>query len=554
MSSVGHQLATSVLVVGTGASGLRAAIEVAEAGVSVIAAGKSAAGGAHSAITSGAVKTASVPGSPSTTWEQRAARMLLKSHSLADTHAVLNVARNCPKAFHDMENYPSFLLHRGHFESGMHRALRERADQLAIPMLSRLYVTRLLVDDGVIFGAYGFDLVDGSRYTVHADAVILAMGGHTRLWQRTSSRRGENTGDSFRLAVDAGARLRDAEMVQFCPYGLVEPENAAGTLVSDAVGDAGGILLNNLGERFMRRYDPERMELTHPEKVALASHAEIKEGRGTRGGGVWLDLSHLPRETVLTRLSGLHQALIDLQMVDITRDPVEVAPTAHYSLGGVWVRPEDHSTDVSGLFATGETASGLHGGYGLEGDLPLGLLVYGQIVGQAAVDYSAGLTGRQRSKGAVRAAEADVNRLLSADGDQNVRAMQRSVRRLMTERAGVLRHEAGIIAGVAELDEIESRMEGIGVHVDISGFQDLAYVFNLRSAVLSARATLESALERRETRGCHIRSDYPHVDPELKVNMVWSPTTGVSREPVAPIPTDIAKLMSGMSADNMPTE
>lgn len=147
-----------------------------------------------------------------------------------------------------------------------------------------------------------------------------------------------------------------------------------------------------------------------------------------------------------------------------------------------------------------------------------------------------------------------MNRLLSADGDQNVRAMQRSVRRLMTERAGVLRHEAGLIAGLAELDEIESRMEGIGVHVEISGFQDLAYVFNLRSAVLSARATLESALERRETRGCHTRSDYPHVDPELKVNMVWSPTAGVSREPVAPIPADIAKLMIGMSADNMPTE
>ena len=140
------------------------------------------------------------------------------------------------------------------------------------------------------------------RYLVHADAVILATGGHTRIWRRTSSRRDENTGDSFRLAVDAGARIRDAELVQFHPSGLLEPENAAGTLVSEAARGEGGVLLNSLGERFMARYDPERMELSTRDRVALASYTEIKEGRGTPAGGVWLDLSHLPRETVLTRL------------------------------------------------------------------------------------------------------------------------------------------------------------------------------------------------------------------------------------------------------------
>ena len=144
---------------------------------------------------------------------------------------------------------------------------------------------------GAVFGAYGFDLVDGSRYLIHADAVILATGGHTRIWRRTSSRRDENTGDSFRLAAEAGARIRDAELVQFHPSGLLEPENAAGTLVSEAARGEGAVLLNNLGERFMARYDPARMELSTRDRVALASYTEIKEGRGTRGGGVWLDLS-----------------------------------------------------------------------------------------------------------------------------------------------------------------------------------------------------------------------------------------------------------------------
>lgn len=158
-------------------------------------------------------------------------------------------------------------------------------------MLDSVYITRLLVHDGAVFGAYGFDLNDGTRYLIHADAVILAAGGHTRIWRRTSSRRDENTGDSFRLAVEAGGRLRDPELVQFHPSGIIEPENAAGTLVSEAARGEGGILRNALGERFMSRYDPERMELSTRDRVALASYTEIAEGRGTSKGGVWLDVS-----------------------------------------------------------------------------------------------------------------------------------------------------------------------------------------------------------------------------------------------------------------------
>ena len=571
MSPRVHQLATSVLVIGTGGSGLRAAIELAESGVAVLAVGKRPASDAHTSLAAGGINAALATTDPADTWEQHAADTLQESYLLADPRTVQVVAQNAPRGIDDLERYgmrfdrqPDGRIAQRYFGAHTYRrtafvgdytglevqrTLVHRASQLDIPVLSTVYITQLLVNDGVVFGAYGFDLTDGSRYLIHADAVILAAGGHTRIWRRTSSRRDENTGDAFRLASDAGARLRDAELVQFHPSGLVEPENAAGTLVSEAARGEGGVLLNNLGERFMARYDPERMELSTRDRVALASYTEIKEGRGSRSGGVWLDLSHLPRETILTRLPRVYQTLLELQMLDVTRDPIEVAPTAHYSMGGVWVRPEDHSTDVDGLFAIGEASSGLHGANRLGGNSLIELLVYGRITGRAAAEYSAGLATQRRSLGAIRDADSSIDVLLDADGDQNVRAMQRSVRDLMTEHAGVVRDEVGLRAGLAALDEVEDRMSHAGVHIDIAGYQDLAHAFDLRSAVLSARATLESALERRESRGCHNRSDYPDLDPELQVNLVWSPADGVQREAISPIPTDIAERMHDVSAD-----
>ncbi|MFK0119571.1 FAD-binding protein [Streptomyces sp. NPDC090994] len=570
MSSLGHQLATSVLVVGAGGSGLRAAIEVAEAGVAVIAVAKRADQGAPAATVSGGApwETAGT----GEAWERHAADTLREGHLLADPRTAQVVARYAARGLQDVRRYGTRPDHRGRGLPGRHRppwrpgdqqgaseeeftgaevrrALRARAAELSIPVLTGVYVTRLLVDDGSVFGAYGFDLADGSRYLVHADAVILATGGHTRIWRRTAARRDESGGDAFRLAVEAGARLRDPELVRFHPLGLIGPEPAAGLLVSEAARGEGGVLLNSLGERFMARYDAEHMERGSRDRVTRAVHAEIEAGRGTRSGGVWLDLSHLPRETVLTRLPRVHQTLLDVQTLDITRDPVEVAPTAQYSMGGVWVRPEDHSTEVGGLFVIGEAASGLHGADGLEQNALIELLVYGRITGRAAAEYSAGLTVRRRSPAAVRAAAADVQRLLSSDGDQNVRALLRSVRRVMTERAGAARDEAGLTAGLGEIGEITDRAEFAGVHIDIGGFQELAYAYDLRSAVLAARATLECARERRETRGSHHRSDHPEADPDLTVNLVWSPATGVRREPVPPIPTDIAELMRDVAAD-----
>jgi succinate dehydrogenase / fumarate reductase flavoprotein subunit len=570
MDGLERRIAAPVLVIGTGGAGLRAAIELAERGVGVLAVGKRSKADAHTTLAAGGINAALATMDPQDTWQQHAADTLKESYLLADPHIVRIVTEGAARGIADLERYgmPFAREADGRISQrffGAHtwrrtafsgdytgleiqRTLVNRAEQLGIPILDTVHITRLLVRDNAVFGAYGFDVNDGSRHVIHADAVILATGGHTRIWRHTSSRRDENTGDSFRLAVLAGARIRDPELVQFHPSGLIEPENAAGTLVSEAARGEGGKLLNDLGERFMTRYDPERMELSTRDRVALAAYTEIKQGRGTPNGGVWLDVSRLPRETIMSRLPRVHQTLLELQMLDITKDPIEVAPTAHYSMGGVWVRPEDHGTDVDGLYAIGEAASGLHGANRLGGNSLIELLVYGRITGEAAAAYSAGLQTQRRCADALAEARQEVDRFLACDGPQNVRSLQRAVRDTMTEHCGVVRDETGLRAGLAELDAIEARIGDIGVHPDNAGYQDLAHAFDLRSTVLAARATLEAALERRETRGCHNRADYPDLDASQQVNLVWSGPGKLERQEIPPIPASIASLMRHVSS------
>ena len=571
MKSTEQRISTAVLIVGTGGSGLRAGIELAALGVDVLAVGKRPRADAHTALAAGGINAALATMDRGDSWQQHAADTLKEAYLLADPRTVQIVTEGAARGIEDLERYGmqfareedgrisqryfgAHTFRRTAFAGDytgleIQRTLVRQAERVRVPILDTVYVTRLLVRDNVVFGAYGFDLENGTRYIIHADAVILAVGGHTRIWRRTSSRRDENTGDAFRLAVEAGARIRDAELVQFHPSGLLAPEDAAGTLVSEAARGEGGILLNALGERFMSRYDPERMELSTRDRVALACYSEIRDGRGTVNGGVLLDLSHLPRETIKERLPRVYQNLLELQMLDITTTPIEIAPTAHYSMGGIWVRPDDHGTDVEGLYAIGEASSGLHGANRLGGNSLIELLVYGQITGAAAAAYSKGLAAQQRSPRALREASEEVDALLSSDGRENVRPLQRALRDLMTEHAGVVRDEDGLQIGVAKLEEIERRIAGVGIHPDIGGFQDLAHAFDLKSAAIAARATLDCALERRETRGCHNRSDYPENDESLQVNLVWSGPGRVTREAIAPIPPEIAALMHEVSAE-----
>ena len=557
-------LSTSVLVIGTGGAGLRASIELAQRGVQVLAVGKRRKHDAHTTLAAGGMNAALATMDPEDTWQQHAADTLRESYFLADPAIVETVARGAARAIEELEQWgmPFAREDDGRISQrffGAHtyrrtayagdytglelqRTLMRRAAALQVQIVDTIYITRLLVADGTIFGAYGFDIVDGTPVQIHADAVILAAGGHTRIWRHTSSRRDENTGDAFRLAALAGARIRDAELVQFHPSGLLEPDDAAGTLVSEAARGEGGILTNALGERYMERYDPERMELSTRDRVALAGYTEIAEGRGTEKGGVYLDVSHLPRERILQQLPRVYRTLIDLQMLDITESKMEIAPTAHYSMGGVWVAPDDHSTGVDGLYAIGEASSGLHGANRLGGNSLIELLVYGRITGEHAADYVASRTEVHRDPAAVGLARAEMASLLRDSGTESARRLQRETRNVMTEHAGVVRTEQGLRAGLESLAAIEERAQHVTAHPDIAGFDDLAHAYDLLGSLLAARATLECALERRETRGCHNRADFPDTDPAMQGNFVWTPRDGVTFEPLAPAPESFRAL------------
>lgn len=566
-------LATSVLVIGTGGAGLRASIELAQRGVQVLAVGKRRTHDAHTTLAAGGMNAALGTMDPEDSWQQHAADTLRESYHLADPAIVETVTKGAARAIDELEQWdmPFAREEDGRISQrffGAHtyrrtayagdytglelqRTLMRRAAELQVQIVDTIYITRLLVADGTIFGAFGFDVVDGTPVQIHADAVILAAGGHTRIWRHTSSRRDENTGDSFRLAALAGARIRDAELVQFHPSGLMEPEDAAGTLVSEAARGEGGILTNALGERFMERYDPERMELSTRDRVALAAFTEIAEGRGTERGGVYLDVSHLPRERILQQLPRVYRTLIDLQMLDITTTKMEIAPTAHYSMGGVWVAPDDHSTGVDGLYAIGEASSGLHGANRLGGNSLIELLVYGRITGEHAADYVTSRTEVRRDPAAVDQAREEMRSLLREGGTESVRRLQRDIRNVMSAHAGVVRSEEGLQAGLRALTAIEARAQHVSAYPDIAGFDDLAHAFDLLGSMLAARATLECALERRETRGCHNRADFPEQDPALQGNFVWSPRDGVAFEPLAPAPESFRALAEATVDDSV---
>src|ERR671915_7749 len=548
-----HRTETAnVLVIGAGAAGWRAAIAATQAGVQARILAKRPLMDAHTVLASGGINAALGTRDPQDSWEQHFADTLREGYFLGDPRMVEILARESPATVLELADWGCEFActEDGRLEQrffGAHRWRRtcfagdftgraivgtvaRRGVELGISVEEDQYVSRLLVADGTCFGALAFDLHTGER-TVHlADAVVLATGGHTRLWRRSSSRRDENYGDGMRLALEAGCRLMDMELVQFHPTGMVFPEEAAGTLVTEAVRGEGGRLLNALGERFMERYDPARLELSSRDRVALANYTEIAEGRGTEHGGVLLDVSHLGRDTVLSRLPRMYRQFIDLAMLDITRAPMEVAPTAHYSMGGVRVEPVTHGTEVEGLYAVGECASGVHGANRLGGNSLAECLVFGRIVGQEAARWSTALDLQVRDRGAIDAAKEEVDELLSRRGEEFARPLQRAVRDLMTECCGVVRSEEGLREGLARLDEVAHAAQELEVRPDLAGYDDLAHAIDLQGSLLAARATLDCGLERRESRGAHIRLDYPEQDPELQLNLVWRLDGDIGRE------------------------
>jgi succinate dehydrogenase / fumarate reductase flavoprotein subunit len=553
----------SVLVIGSGAAGWRAAIAATEAGVETRILAKRARLDAHTVLASGGINAALGTRDPQDSWEQHFADTLREGYFLGDPRMVEIVARESPAAVQELADWGCGFARTddGKLEQrffGAHRwrrtcfagdftgraiqgTLAKRGAELGIRVDEDQYVSRLLVDEGTCFGALAFDLRNGERTAFLADAVILATGGHTRIWRRSSSRRDENYGDGLRLALLAGCRLMDMELVQFHPTGMVHPEEAAGILVTEAVRGEGGRLYNSLSERYMERYDPDRMELSSRDRVALANYTEIAEGRGGSHGGVFLDVSHRGKQHISERLPRMYRQFIEWQMLDISKEPMEVAPTAHYSMGGIVVEPSSHATDIQGLYAAGECVGGLHGANRLGGNSLSEALIAGRRAGQASAAFSQAREVFKRTRSVIDDGLAELD-ALTRPGDELARPLQRRLRDTMWESCGVVRTEAGLRAGLDELGRLREAGLKVDVRPGAEGWTDLAHALDLRAGLIAAEATLRCAIERRETRGAQIRSDFQKLDPALRVNFYVDARMAPWSEPAAPMPKELLAL------------
>lgn len=529
---------TDVLVIGTGGAGLRAALALHDQGHRVLVLGKRPKADAHTVLAAGGINAALGSLDPQDSWATHAADTLKEGRYLGDPRAIELLCREAPRAVEELVELgvpfareTDGRLSQRYFGAHRYRrtcfvgdytgleivyALVRAVDQRAIPILERVYISDLLTVDGRVNGALGFRLENGQPIVIQAGAVLLATGGHIHIYRRSSSRRRENTGDGMALAFSAGATLADMELVQFHPSGMVWPPELEGTLVTEAVRGEGGRLFNTQGERFMQRYDAERMELSTRDRVALANYTEIMTGRGTEHGGVWLDVSHLTAEVIEQRLPRMKEQFA-LVGVDITREPMEIAPTAHYSMGGIRVTPETHATEVPGLFAAGEAAAGVHGANRLGGNSLAEILVFGRIAAEHAAQFASENPAPPLDEAQIQRKRARLAELSSLDGAWQ-RALIEELQSIMWQGAGVVRTGEGLQNTLERLAAIKRRAEE-----SPSGSADLAAALDLRSMLLTAEATVRAALLRTESRGAHQRADYPQTDPDWQRTILVLP-------------------------------
>ena len=550
-----------VLVVGAGAAGARTAIELVERGVDpedVLVIGKRSHGDAHTTWARGGINGALGSLDPEDDWTVHAADTLEEGHFLNDPTKVETVTRRMPDLLRELDEWgmafsrtddgdidqryfgaQSFrrtAFAGDHTGESLLETLVERARELSVPHRENVFVTRLVADRGRVHGAAGYDMDTGEFVVFDADAVVLAAGGYTSLYDRHSSRDDENTGDGPALAYQAGARLTDMEFVQFHPTGMVGDrygEEWDGRLVTEAVRGEGGRLFNAEKERFMERYSPDQMELDARDVVARAIAEEIREGRGTDNGGVCLDISHRDRSFIRERLPRMYERFAELG-VDMAEDPVEVAPTAHYGMGGVVV-DDDGETDIDGLYAIGETMAGVHGANRLGGNSLAETIAFGQATGAAVADRlpDDGGDGRVLHDRA-RQHFIDLRAVADSNGENDPEAVLDDLRELLGAHAGILRNEASLSAGLDALGRVRERASDLEVGGPTS--RSFEFAMNLGFALDAAEAILRAARRRAESRGAHARTDAPDADSEWRRNItVERATLGsmeLSTEPV----------------------
>jgi succinate dehydrogenase / fumarate reductase flavoprotein subunit len=591
-----------VLVVGAGGAGLRAAIEASARGARVGVVCKSLLGKAHTVMAEGGIAAALANVDERDGWRVHFADTMRGGQYLSHPRMAKLHAREAPERVRELEawgalfdrtsdgrilqrqfgghKYPR-LVHVGD-RTGLEmiRCLQDHGIHCGIAFFMETTVTALLSAGGRVAGAFAYERERGRFLVFRAPAVVLATGGIGRAYSITSNS-WEYTGDGHALAYDAGAELIDMEFVQFHPTGMVWPPSVRGILVTEGVRGEGGVLLNSEGRRFMFDDIPELYraqtadtpeegwrycqgdrnarrppELLTRDHVARAIVREIKEGRGTPHGGVWLDIAWIRDKLpdaeahIKRKLPSMYHQFKQLADIDITRSPMEVGPTTHYMMGGVRVHPETQMSRVPGLFAAGEVAAGLHGANRLGGNSLSDLLVFGQRAGKHAAAWAAGHGAAAVDPPAVEDAARRALAPFAGDGE-NPYAVQGDLQKMMQELVGIVRTGAEMeraLAGLAELRRRAARAAVAGNREYNPGWHT---ALDLGPLLLVSEAITRSALERRESRGAQFREDYPEKDETLgRVNVLARKgidgAMEVERAPCPPLDDEMRRIIAEM--------
>ncbi len=557
-----------VLIIGAGGAGLRAAIEALAKGASVGVVCKSLLGKAHTVMAEGGIAAAMCNVDTEDGWKPHFRDTMRGGKYLNNWRMAQLHAQEAPDRVSELEQWGALfdrtdkgaILQRafgGHTykrlchvgdRTGLEmiRTLQDRGVQLGFDVYMECTVTRLLTDGGRISGAFGYWRENGRFIVFKAKSVVIATGGIGKAWPITSNS-WEYSGDGMTLAYEAGAELMDMEFVQFHPTGMVWPPGVQGLLVTEAVRGEGGILRNKLGERFMEKYDPKRLELSTRDVVARSIYTEVKEGRGTEHGGAYLDISHKPAEYVKKKLPSMYHQFKELADVDITKGPMEVGPTCHYVMGGIRVEAETAQSTVPGLFAAGEAAAGLHGSNRLGGNSLSDLLVFGRRAGMAAADHAKRVSHAGVSEAQIAEAEKELLAPFSNPSAESPYAVHRDLQKVMQSLVGIFRTEEDLKKAFAELEELKARAAKASVEGSRLFNPGWHLARELKSMLTVSEAVALSALARTESRGAHSRIDFPNYDPvwEKKHNIIVREGAEMKRResPVEPMPEDLRQLV-----------
>ena len=520
-------ISTDVLIVGSGGAGSRAAIEVDEAGfkATIVSKGLSfrsgctgMAEGGYNAVFKAVDKDDSIEAHIKDT---------LKGGSYLNDKKLVDVLVNeSPKRLIDLENFGALFDRQ---ESGeiaqrpfggqtyrrtcfqgdrtgaeLLNALKEEIIKRDIECIEEVMITSLILDGTQVIGATGFDLKDSNLIYFKAKAVILASGGAGQLYPVTSNTFQKN-GDGFAIAYRAGANLVDMEQIQFHPTGMVTPESKKGVLVTEAVRAEGGILLNKDGERFMKKYSPEKMELSTRDVVARSIYQEIIEGRGSENGGVYLDITHLDDDLIDEKLETMVLQFENVG-VDIKNEPIEVAPTAHHFKGGIKIK-SDASTSLPNLFACGEVCGGVHGANRLGGNALADTQVFGKIAGESA--SKAIKNSELKSNDEMVLKEKERIEDIIKEGSIKANDFKENIKKLMWEKVAIVRDEKTLNQALKELQEMQKDLNKLDVGFKEQYNTELLTALEVINMVKICILIVKSAILRRESRGAHFRSDFP---------------------------------------------